>query len=103
MQGVITVQYYRHWQVIKTSFPLAARPPSRSLCFRVGLFCLYSCVTFTIKLCDTFLERHANRGDIYAASCSWGPFIVTPLALLTSIPVPLGALIVFGLREARCP
>ncbi|KAH0838020.1 hypothetical protein J3R83DRAFT_6260 [Lanmaoa asiatica] len=47
LEAVITVQYYRQWKTIKTSFPLATRTPSRSLCFRVGLFCLYSCVTLT--------------------------------------------------------
>ncbi|KAF9245786.1 hypothetical protein BU15DRAFT_40756, partial [Melanogaster broomeanus] len=41
----ISIQYYRQWRDIKKSFPLVARRPSTSLCFRIGLLCVHSWLT----------------------------------------------------------
>jgi len=80
LEAVITVQYYRQWKVVKASFPLATRTPSCSLCCRVGLFCLYSCVTFTSAV--LFLSD-----------------LQSEVTYLLPAALPLGALIIFGLRE----
>ncbi|KAF8445591.1 hypothetical protein L210DRAFT_3473465 [Boletus edulis BED1] len=80
LEAVITVQYYRQWKTIKAAFPLVTRTPSRSLCFRFGLCCLYSCVTLTSAI--LFLSD-----------------VQTEVTYMLPATLPLGALIVFGLRQ----
>jgi len=80
LEAVITIQCYRQWKIIKKSFPLVTRTTSRPLCFRIGLFCLYSCVTLTSAI-------------LFLIDAQTEVTYMLPAAL------PLGALIVFGLRE----
>ncbi|KAG9314053.1 hypothetical protein JVU11DRAFT_4832 [Chiua virens] len=81
LEAVTTMQYYRQWKLIKASFPLATRTPSLSVCFRIGLFCLYSCVTLTSAI-------------LFLSNLRTGVTYMLPAAL------PLGALIVVGLQKA---
>jgi len=80
LEAVMTFQYYRQWKTIRTSFPLATRTPSPSVCFRVGLFCLYSCVTFT-------------------AAILWLSDLQTDVTYMLPAALPLCALIVIGLQK----
>ncbi|KIJ22088.1 hypothetical protein PAXINDRAFT_165374, partial [Paxillus involutus ATCC 200175] len=80
LEIAISIQYCRQWRNIKRSFPLVARKPSTSLCFRMGLFCLYSWVTLSSAI--LFLSDRQ-----------------TEVTYMLPAALPLTSLLVFGLHK----
>ncbi|KAL0951538.1 hypothetical protein HGRIS_008222 [Hohenbuehelia grisea] len=93
----ILALYFRSWRQVSRVFPLAERQTSTSMCFRVGVFNIYSIIC--LRCASSLFPIRALAETWYSAGISYLFDKSTSWPYMVQAALPLTAVIVFGTQK----